>query len=35
MSEETSLHMTALQRNMAKRIIGPGNTFHTKYVPVF
>ena len=32
LGEDISLHMTALQRNLAKRIIGPGNTFHAKYV---
>ncbi|KZT73848.1 hypothetical protein DAEQUDRAFT_357103 [Daedalea quercina L-15889] len=31
MSDDISLHMTALQRNMAKRMIGPGNTFHAKW----
>ncbi|KAH9841501.1 mono-functional DNA-alkylating methyl methanesulfonate N-term-domain-containing protein [Rhodofomes roseus] len=31
MSDDISLHMTALQRNMAKHIIGPGNTFHPKW----
>ena len=32
MGEDISLDMTTLQRNLAKRIIGPGNTFHAKYV---
>ncbi|OSD07132.1 hypothetical protein PYCCODRAFT_1449240 [Trametes coccinea BRFM310] len=30
MKDATSLHMTALQRNMAKYIIGPGGVNHTK-----
>ncbi|OBZ68977.1 DNA damage-binding protein 1 [Grifola frondosa] len=31
MADEMSLHMTALQRNMAKFIIGPGDTHHAKW----
>lgn len=32
MNDAMSLHMTALQRNMAKSLIGPGGVNHTKYV---
>ena len=31
MNDVTSLHMTALQRNMAKTLTGPGGDNHTKY----
>ncbi|KZT11975.1 uncharacterized protein LAESUDRAFT_746751 [Laetiporus sulphureus 93-53] len=31
MSNEISLHMTTLQHNMAKEIVGPGGVSHTKY----
>ncbi|PCH40170.1 hypothetical protein WOLCODRAFT_67201 [Wolfiporia cocos MD-104 SS10] len=31
MSDDISLHLTALQRNMAKTIIGPGDTHHTNW----
>ncbi|KAI0826862.1 CPSF A subunit region-domain-containing protein [Trametes gibbosa] len=30
MNDATSLHMTALQRNMAKALVGPGGASHTK-----
>ena len=32
MADVTSLHMTALQRNMAKTLTGPGGDSHTQYV---
>ncbi|KAL6302826.1 mono-functional DNA-alkylating methyl methanesulfonate N-term-domain-containing protein [Sparassis latifolia] len=31
LSDEISLHMTALQRNMATAIVGPGEMHHTKW----
>lgn len=32
MADAMSLHMTALQRNMAKTLKGPGSNSHTQYV---
>ena len=34
MDDEVALHMTALERNMSKTLVGPGDVNHTKYVCV-
>ena len=33
MDDDVALHMTALQRNMAKELLGPGDVEHTRCVP--